>query len=245
MVLLVLLVTLVTSSAVSVAVLSVVYERMRAPIAQNPDQATIIQQTISRITHKDDPVMAPDPAPVERSRQERVAGIADLARSSLVRLNFGSQPSAVGAFVSDDGAILSATRLNRNRRYSIAVDNSLIFYGVVAQDHAYSLLRPIKGYAHRPEAHIPIGTPTIAVGRPAVIFGGFGEDERLFDEIVSQVRTGASGMPLARTSVDGLVVAAPSVVFVGDAFVGFIPDNSGWVSLVDRATLFTNDTAER
>lgn len=242
MILLVLLVTLVTSSAVSIAVLSVVYERVRGTgVYASNQQSTIIQQTIEKITQKVDPAPVASVAPVvTRESEVSTVEIAALARASLVPIYFGSQPTTVGVFVSPDGDIISAVQLSESRRYSIVYGDTAVPYVVVASDAAYSLLRPLEEGEVQSPAYIPILKPTITVGQPVIIFGGFGEDERLFEEVISQFKSGG-GVPRLRTSVTSVDVVTPAAVFVKDVFIGFIPDSSGWLSLIDTRRLFSDD----
>ncbi|MDE0243114.1 MAG: hypothetical protein OYG31_00100 [Candidatus Kaiserbacteria bacterium] len=239
MILLVLLVTLVTSSAVSVAVLSVVSERMSFNVASDSNQPTIIQQTIHRIINKDN-VAALVESPTEDPSIITAESIAGVVRPSLIDIYFGSQPASVGVFVSDDGAIIASERLQENRRYNVTRDGRTIFYTVVASDYAYSLLRPLDD-RYSPSQHIPLTAVPAAVGKNVVIFGGFAEDERVLDGIVSQVQTRTNGMPLIRTSIQETSATLPSVVFVEGRFFGFITDESEWVASVDADKLFASE----
>lgn len=236
MILLVLLVTLVTSSAVSVAVLSVVFERTSYRTVAGANQPTIIQQTIQRITNTNDVASHTESTDVVSSSitAESVVGFV---RPSLIDIYFGSQPASVGIFVSDDGAIIASEPLQENRRYNINRDGRTIFYTVAASDRAYSLLRPLDDQ-YQPPHIIPLTPVTLAVGKPVVVFGGFAEDERVFDGIVSQVQSDAVGLPVIRTSIQETSLVFPSVVFVDGSLFGFVADESGWVSFIDSDSLF-------
>ena len=199
MILLVLLITLVVSTATAVSVLSVVYDRL---ITAQTDiqQPTIIRQTINRIIEKEaDRAARPAPAvvtEVQRAPQPvdqeeaRSTLLADI-ETSTVQIYAGSTVVGTGLFVSPDGTIISpSSRLKKNKKYMIRPDtDTTVPFSVIKTSGIYSLLIPDT--EHTTEAHIPtIDADTdISLGKSVIIVGGTGDNTRLYTEIISQKRT--------------------------------------------------------
>ena len=230
--LLVLLISLVVSAATAVATLSVVYERI-ARSQSVVTQPTIIQQTVNRIIERDSvPVAIPeqeeeqqqvttsDPAPVTIS----------VIQDAFVRVYNGSQQVTVGMFVTAEGMLLVPSVLEWDQRYNLRKGDSILPFSVTAVTAPYSLLTPLESYT--PSSFVPYGSSLpVALGQPAVLFGGFGNSAVVFSEIVSQKQYEGEERERIRTSASAEALPLPTAVFVHNALIGFILDRSGLVAL--------------
>ena len=238
--LLVLLISLVVSAATAVATLSVVHQR----IAVSPDgapQPTIIQQTVNRIIERSSvptagtagvPEEQPSPNTAAVPHTVRMITLADM-RESMVKVYHGSVFITAGMFVSSDGMLIAARRLDRNKRYGIRPRSDdggggVVQFTVANTTDGYSLLKPVE--EHTPAGHIPTGSsPQAVIGHSALIYGGFDDAARLHSEIISQRETVGDDAVRIRTSVSIGDAAVPSAVFVDNLFIGFMTDTTGWV----------------
>lgn len=231
LILMVLLITLVVSAAVSIATLSVVYDRVGAAGTVEAARPAVIQQTINRIIEREkvppssvEPVAGePGAEPVE----ERIT--LDDIKESFTPIFSGSRQVTVGVFITPDGDILAARHMQKQRKYSVAKGGATLF-AVIRNDKNYSILRPV-GEGYRPPRHVPINVAAaeVVIGQPVLIFGGFDEEAGLHSEIISRKKGDDGGT--IRTSADPAEITAPSAVFVNNRVVGFASDYSGWIPL--------------
>lgn len=235
--LLVLLLSLVVSAATAVATLSALYGRS-AVTSEGVEtaQPTIIQQTINRIIERErilptDAELAPS-ASEKSQKSDSVVLTLEAVENSLVQVYFGSQPFALGTYVSPNGHILVPEVLDKQRRYS-TLDGSgdITFYSSVYADGAYSLLAPI--HARTVPYHIPLAAISkIALGQSVLIFSGFGENAQLHSGIISQKKFTPHNTILVQPSVPSSAITNLSVVFIDNMFAGFATPYADWVTLI-------------
>ena len=248
LILMVLLITLVVSAAVSVATLSVVYERVVVAESDGSTGPTIIQRTINRI--------------IEREKTSSTLGSGSKINSSVnvsqgqitlekiqgafARVFFGSIPTTAGIFISPEGNLLTADRLKKQRQYHVKNGRERIFFEVLRSDDNYSVLAPTEG-PYTPTEYLALNRPVapeeVTIGQSTLLFGGFGDEVGLHSEIVSRKKTEQNGTATIRTSVDPSEVTLPSVVLVNDEIVGFASNYSGWIPLLTES-LFEKKTEE-
>ncbi len=247
LILLVLLITLVVSAATAMAALSIVHERLIL-VGNSVSQPTVVQQTINRIIEREAVVVSKKE---EKKKETVVSKTNDPPKpkpitlndiiAALVRVHHGSQPFTAGIFISSDGMLVVPGFLEKTKRYSIRNDSGIVLFSVTQANAAFSLLEPIEAYA--PIAHIkPATADNITLGKPALIFGGFGDEARLHSEIISQKLADNDSLRI-RTSVATSEIAIPSAVFVNNEFVGFASNYSGWIPVIDASILLDESTA--
>ena len=233
LILLVLLLTIVTSSAMSLAILSILEDKFLP--TENEPTPTIIRETVNRIITREE-------VAVKEEKQDEVVEENQLTlnqiKKSIVKLNFGSENETIGIFISQDGQLISGKFLDEERKYSIQVNDEVVFFSVVKSDKNYSLLKPNIDNDLVIENFIPINTSlSHELGESTLIFGGFGENSILNSEIISQRRIINDEIVLLRTSVNANNVIIPSAVFINNGLVGFISDSSTWVPIISESIL--------
>ena len=235
LILLILLISLVVSAAVSVATLSVVYGRLALDASTETERAqpTVIQQTINRIIERNPDLSAdealaivdvsvPDQGGLFRhSVLSSGVGLSpESIEKALVTLYFGSQPFAPGVYVSPEGLIVSSELLDTERRYSIPNPfGDMMYFSVIYTDGRYSLLAPMR--EHAVSQHVSLGSPDISLGQAAFVFGGFADEAEIHVGVVSRKETSSEGMTSFRLSPNLSSVSHTSAAFVGTVFVGF------------------------
>ncbi len=239
LILLVLLISLVVSAATAVATLSVVYERLALATEEDVEaRPTIIRQTINRIIEREPALLSSEVA--TGMQQVSSAGMAltlEAIEQSLVRIYFGSQPSAHGVYVSLDGHILTSEVLDGQRRYSV-LDRAghPTFFSLLYSGEEYSLLSPVDVGVHTVQHYVPLEHITdVSLGQAVVVFSGSGQNAQLHTGIVSQKKVMANAVESVRISVAMSDVVSTSVVFIENLFAGFTRSYSDWVPLLDSA----------
>lgn len=237
LILLLLLLTLVVSAAVSVAALSLVYERLT--VSTGDEQPTIIQQTINRIIEREVQPIVPDQTETVQVDSAPVAApsvtLVDIEQS-MVQVFHGSRPLTTGIFIDADGLLLASGTLNPKSRYNVLRNEQFVQFVAIRSDAQYSLLQPLEeGYV--PLTYIPnIFTGDVSLGDPLLIFGGVGDHARLYRDIVSRRRPTSNTVEIF-TNAATSDIALPSAVFINSQFAGFAWDYSGWVVLFNPALL--------
>ena len=241
LVLLVLLISLVVSAATAVATLSVVYERLALEVGGEAEaQPTVIRQTINRIIERE-PALSSSGSVITGaqgvSSAANTALTLEMIEQSLVQLYFGSQPFAVGMYVSADGHILAAEVLDEQRRYSVLdTTGNPMFFSTLHSGKEYSLLAPVETEAHTMQHYVPLEhSAEVLLGQAVVVFSGAGNSARLHTGVISQRETAAGEVESFRISVNASDITDISVVFVENTFAGFVRPYSDWVRLPGSA----------
>ena len=228
LILMVLLITLVVSAAVSVATLSMVYGRITTGAGETEGPA-VIQQTINRIIEREIvPPITTEKKQIESGGQITLNDITNV----FTKIFFGSQQVTAGIFIDQEGTLLSAEPLEKDRRYAVPRGEEKVFFTVFYRNEHYALLRPLEPYTTANYLTLENPAEKTTIGQSALLFGGFGDEVGLHSEIVSRKKEEKDGEKLLRTSVDPSQMTLPSAVFVNNRLVGFAADYSGWIPLI-------------
>ena len=226
--LLVILLTVVTSVAISAATFTLIYHQI-TPVDE-PVQQTVVRETVNHIIEREQPIII-------REETEAVETLTlDDIQQSYIRLYSGSQPVATGVYVSAEGDILTPTSLNAGSRYLVRLgEDDTLRYRVRTVDDGHSLLTLVEGETYTPPAYISrLKNPSsLVLGKSALIYGGYGADARVHSEIISQVDLDDEAR--IKTSVSPSEVVFPSAVFVANSLIGFLVDERNWVRVIDAS----------
>lgn len=231
LILLVLLITVVTSAAISVATLSLIYKRL--PIQKQTEyEPTVIKQTINRIIER-------EPAQTEKNVEIKKSLLTlEEIQKSFVLVYFGSQSITSGVFINSKGHILVPKILKENRIYNLFEGEEQTQFNPIYIGRKYTVLNPITEYV--PSAFIELAKDetNISLGQTSFIYGGFNYGLKIHSEIISQKRI-TDGITTIKTSANTVDISLPSAIFLNNKLIGFITESDGWLEV------FTSEYLEK
>ena len=225
LILLVLLITVITSAAISIATLSIIYQRLPVADQTNPKQ-TVIKQTVNKIIEREK-IITNDTNKPENNEEITLEDI----ENAFVKIHFGSQPITSGLFIDSKGLIVVPEILHENRIYNLFQGETQTQFATTYIGNNHSILKPINDYESKSFITIAKDKERVHLGESIFIYGGFGETIKIHSEIISQKRE-RKGATQIRTSANPSDISLPSAIFLNDKIIGFISDYSGWSTIL-------------
>ena len=245
LILLVMLVTIIISSAVTVGIIAILPDRLATN--NTVERQTEVLKTVNNIIERKVEI------PVEVTKEVEVPALVvteeaeeDISITELKKLFFPLKlrgrivSSAI--FVSSDGRLLVPETLHNGLTYTIDYQEKEVSYIVEDEQNGYTIISPL---AELTVDYLDIATiEEIELGEDVIIYGGFGDTANLFNEIISRVVGDDQNNLEVNTSLSSSFVFLPSVAISNNKIIGFLKNREYVIKHPDFYILKPNPSVE-
>ena len=232
LILLVILLTVITSVAISVSTLALVMRQLHLESLQG-ESSVIVKETVNRIIEREQPII------IREDVKKEPTLTLDIIEKARVEILIGLQPFDYGYFISKDGMILVPQVLKTQKLYNVVdEEKNIIHFKPHVIRHGYTVLKEENNSPYPVETYIPLANDisNISIGKSALIFGKSGKQAIVHSEIISRANLNETP-PRIKTSVFTQDLFFPSAVFVEGNIIGFIFDYQGWLNVINKSFL--------